>query len=199
MVDMAATNQPILIVLNGASSSGKTSTANALLDLLDPPCVVTGLDDMFERFRPFGPELTGTFSHIRRRVLISWFQFTNGRLRLFRYLHRDVVCRIQTGQSVIVDTAMMDPRALRDAASCFAPLHGILVGMKPPLAVSEEWEAKRGDRPPGHARKHYDLIHAHGIYDLMLDPSQLTPQECARTIVEWSNSQSATAFQHLCT
>ncbi len=54
----------------------------------------------------------------------------------------------------------MDSRALRDAAECFAPLDGLFVGLKPPLAVSEKWEAGRGDRPIGQARKHYDLIHA---------------------------------------
>jgi chloramphenicol 3-O-phosphotransferase len=39
----------MLIVLNGASSAGKTSVAQALLDLLGTQCVYTGLDDILER------------------------------------------------------------------------------------------------------------------------------------------------------
>src|SRR5262245_7053231 len=91
----------------------------------------------------------------------------------------------------------MDERALRDAAACFAPLGGWLVGMRPPLEVSEQWEARRGDRPVGQARNHYALIHAHGVYDLLLDPSQLSPDECAAAILARLESGPPEAFRIL--
>ena len=186
-----------LIVLNGASSAGKTCAAQALLSLLGTRCVYTGLDDILERVGPFGPEATGRVGRLYRSGRIAWFLLTDGRLRLFKRLHREVAALAQAGRDVIVETALMDQRALRDAAERFMPLGGFLIGMKPPLAVSEQWEAARGDRPPGHARKHYDLIHAHGIYDLLLDPSQMTPSECAAAILRRSEGAPPEAFAQL--
>lgn len=177
------TQRNFLIVLNGASSSGKTLTAQALRAQLGASCICTGFDEMLARVQPFGPDHGGMWHGLQRKMRILWFQLTDGRLRLFKQLHREVVAQVQAGHSVIVETALMDTRALQDAAACFAPVGGLFVGMKPPLAVSEEWEAQRGDRPLGQARKHYDLIHQHGLYDLLLDPAQLRPEECAVAIL----------------
>jgi len=187
----------VFIVLNGASSAGKTSTAQALPALLGTECVSTSFDHILDRVQPFGPEGGGAAAQLRRLFRIAWFQRTDGRLRLFKHLHRDVVALVLAGKPVILETALMDRRALQDAAACFAPLDGLLVGMKPPLAVSEHWEIARGDRPQGQARKHYDLIHAHGSYDLVLDPSQLTPHACALAIVQRLAGPPPDAFRRL--
>jgi chloramphenicol 3-O phosphotransferase len=187
----------ILIVLNGASSSGKTSTAQALGAILGTQCVHTGFDDILDRVQPFGPENAGRIGQLLRSMRISWFRLTDGRLRLFKRLHQEVVALVQAGHTVIMDTALMDRRALQDAAARFAPLGGFLIGMKPPLAVSEQWEAARADRPPGQARQHYDLIHAHDIYDLLLDPSKMPPHECARAILQHIQAVPPSAFCRL--
>ena len=185
--------QPALIVLNGASSSGKTLTAQALVKALGPDCVVSGLDDILERVQPFGPDDGG----LLRGVRVAWFQLTDGRLRLFKTLHREALAHYQSGRNVVLEMALMDRRALQDAAACFATLNALLVAMNPPLAVSEQWEAQRGDRPSGQARKHYDLIHAHGIYDLRLDPSQMTPADCATAILNRLAGPPPDAFRKL--
>lgn len=187
----------LLIVLNGASSSGKTLTAQALRAQLGPACVSTGFDDILARVQPFGPDHGGPWHGLQRSLRILWFQLTDGRLRLLKQLHREVVAQVQAGQPVIVETALMDARALQDAAVCFAPVGGLFVGMKPPLAVAEQWEAQRGDRPLGQARKHYELIHQHGLYDLLLDPAQLTPEECATAILQRLAGPPPQAFQQL--
>jgi chloramphenicol 3-O phosphotransferase len=190
-------NRSHLIVLNGASSAGKTCIAQALISRLGAGCVHTGLDDLLARTRPFGPDSSGGFGQIVRGVRVAWFQVTDGRLRLFKTLHREAVARARAGQDVIVETALMDRRALLDAASCFAPLEGLFVGVKPPLAVSEQWEAGRGDRPHGQARKHYDLIHGHGVYDLVLDPSTASPEDCAAAILRRWEDRPPGAFGRL--
>ena len=188
---------PVIIVLNGASSSGKTLTAQALLNVFGANCVLTGFDDILEREKPFGSEDTKRQSSLQRMLRILWFQFTNGRLQLFQKLHREIVAHYQAGHTVIVETSLMDRRALQDAAACFSSVNAVFVAMKPPLAVSEEWEAQRSDRPLGQARKHYDLIHAHGIYDLILDPSKISPEECASAIQGHIHEFQPSAFQRI--
>lgn len=191
-------NEPkVLIVLNGASSSGKTTIAQALRPFLGEQCIVTGLDHVLDRVQPFGREDEPFLIKLARPFRVMWFQMTDGRLKLFKRLHREVVTHYQAGSSVIVDTALMDRRALLDAAECFAPIDGYFIGVKPPLEVSEQWEAAREDRRVGHARAHYDLIHAHGIYDLVLDSSRRTPQECAQAILERVQNSSPDAFQRI--
>ena len=49
----------VIIVLNGASSSGKTLTAQELVKLLNSNCILTGLDDILESDKPFDVEGTG--------------------------------------------------------------------------------------------------------------------------------------------
>jgi len=47
----------------------------------------------------------------------------------------------------------------------------------------EEREASRGNRIAGEARSQVDVIH-HGIeYDLIVDTSRQSPDECARSIL----------------
>ena len=189
--------QPLLIVLNGASSSGKTSTARAIQQLLGSGCVITGLDDILERTQPFGPESHNALDAIARSARILWFQATDGRLKLFKQLHHEVIALAQTGHDVVVEIAYMDRRALLDAAVQFAPLDGLLVGMKPPLEISEAWETARTDRPRGQARKHYDLVHAHNNYDLLIDSSKMSPQECASAIIEYLQQSKPHSFRQL--
>jgi len=188
---------PVIVVLNGTSSSGKTLTAQALVKLLNSNYILTGLDHIMERDQPFAVKGTGTLAGIRRAIKIILFQLTDGRLKLFRKLHQEVVSLYRSGYGVIVETSLMDKRALRDAALCFSGLNALFVGMKPPLEVSEQWEKKRNDRPIGQARKHYDLIHAAAIYDLTLDPSLLSPEECATAILHHLDESQFTSFQKI--
>lgn len=90
----------------------------------------------------------------------------------------------------------MDPRALHDVA-CFAPLDGWLIGLRPPRAIAEAWETARGDRPLGQARTNDGLIHTHGTYDLLVDPSQLTPNEVAALILQRLAGEPPRAFRAL--
>jgi len=52
-----------------------------------------------------------------------------------------------------------------------------------PLHVLQERETARGNRIAGEARAQVDAIH-HGIeYDLIVDTSVQSPEECARSIL----------------
>lgn len=191
------TDKHSLFVLNGASSSGKTSIAKEMIALLGNECVYTGFDEILERVRPLGAEGHGMTSQLLRAVRILYFSATDGRFKLLQRLHREVAAHYRSDRNVIVETSLMDRRALIDAAEQFAPLNGFFVGVKPPLSVSMQWEAQRGDRPVGQAQLHYDLIHAHGIYDLELDSSQMTPVQCAKLILEEQRKSTPHAFHDI--
>lgn len=60
----------------------------------------------------------------------------------------------------------------------------LLVGVRCPLEVVEERERTRQDRRNGLARSQFDVIHESKTYDLELDTSVLSPDDCARFIVD---------------
>lgn len=156
-----------LVVLNGTSSSGKTSTARALQDLATDPFILTGLDHFWGQLpRRYFEEKAIRSDGIRSiyrgegedRRTIGWEIGPTFRKLLYG-LHRAVQKLVEVGNNVIVDYVVFEKELLLDAAACWAELNGVLVGMKPPLEVSEEWERMRGDRDPGQARCAFAATH----------------------------------------
>ena len=58
------------------------------------------------------------------------------------------------------------------------------VAVRCPLDVLEQREQQRQDRTLGQARAQLDLVHAHGVYDLEVDTSLASPEQCAQQVVE---------------
>jgi chloramphenicol 3-O phosphotransferase len=50
--------------------------------------------------------------------------------------------------------------------------------------VLEQREKDRKDRTLGQAREQFDVIHKYVVYDLELDTSTLTVEECAEKVIE---------------
>ncbi|GGL87935.1 hypothetical protein GCM10010840_27470 [Deinococcus aerolatus] len=84
---------------------------------------------------------------------------------------------------------------VRGAARLWQPFLPLLVTLRPPLEVSEQWEAEReatqAKRPPGLARLLYGAVHAHGEGDLVIDTSQGSPDECAQRVMAWMQQGDA--------
>ena len=72
------------------------------------------------------------------------------------------------------------PAGLQDALSA---ANTIWVGVHCPLAIVEQRERARGDRPVGAARGHHGLVHTFKKYDVNVDTSVATPRECADAIL----------------
>ncbi len=66
----------------------------------------------------------------------------------------------------------------------FCDLPAYLIGIQCPLDILEEREKKRKNRTLGQARLQYDIIHAYCTYDLEVDTSRFTAQECAQQIIQ---------------
>ncbi|WP_051967279.1 chloramphenicol phosphotransferase CPT family protein [Kitasatospora mediocidica] len=173
-----------IIFLNGTSSSGKSSIARELLDILDDGVffhlAVDGFNAMRTK-RPLGEqELDGAL----RRTRMGF--------------HRSIAAMAEAGNDVVVDHVLSEPWRLRDCLTVLRPEDVLFVGVRCPLDELARREQARGDRPPGLAALQYDLVHTHGDYDLECDTGTSSPRECAQQIKDFlPNRPSPTAFSRL--
>ena len=167
----------IIVILNGASSSGKTSLLRALQSLLDEPFLDAGIDKFIwmlpKRYldRPLWDEVLGL--NVRAGPAGH---------RLFSGMHHAIAALSRAGNHVLADHVLVEPRWVAECAALLAPLPAYLVGLRCPLEVLEQRERARKDRTWGQARDQFEAVHSHVVYDLEVDTAQLGPEECARQV-----------------
>jgi chloramphenicol 3-O phosphotransferase len=170
------TNGTILLI-NGASSSGKTSIVHALQEILDEPFLEAGIDKFIFMLpgryleRPLWDDVLG---------LASTAGATGH--TLVTGMHHALAALARAGCHVIADHVLVEPQWVRECAELLGDLPAYLIGVRCPLAVLEARERSRKNRTLGQARAQFDVIHAHGVYDLEVDTSVLSPLECAQQI-----------------
>jgi chloramphenicol 3-O phosphotransferase len=166
-----------ILILNGASSSGKTSLLRALQSLLDEPFLDAGIDKFIwmlpKRYldRPLWDEVLGL--NVRAGP--------EGH-RLFSGMHHAIAALSRAGNHVLADHVLVEPRWVGECAALFAPLPVYLIGLRCPLDVLEQREKQRKDRTWGQAREQFDVVHVHVVYDLEVDTSLHSPEECAEQV-----------------
>jgi chloramphenicol 3-O phosphotransferase len=93
---------------------------------------------------------------------------------------------------------LYEPRWAGELAQALEGLTAYFVGVRLPLSVLEERERARATSPVGHARSHYQTVHAHGVYDLEIDSSRASPDQCATAIMAYVRAHpQPTAFEKL--
>lgn len=157
-----------VILLNGAPSSGKTTIARALWEVLEPPHWYRSLDDFRKGYTDRhwdaarGP-WSGPADRPLFRILVEGYL---GALRAMALARHHVI-----SESVIL------PSNLAAYLEAFGGLSVFLVGLRCPLDVAEQRErsrapAERHQGEPIDLRvPEFDLVHSHGAYDLELDTS----------------------------
>jgi chloramphenicol 3-O phosphotransferase len=174
-----------VIILNGPSSSGKTTVARALQALLDEPAMRVE-HDVFVDLLPEGHFTVETRDEYSKRLE-----------KFFFAVNRATVGLLEGGYDVIVDTVMSHWSVYRDWIALFGT-DVLLVGIHCPLDELEKRERARGTRDIGLARRQLRWVHSHGTYDLELDTSKLNPDACAQKIkLALSNPPRPTALQEL--
>jgi chloramphenicol 3-O phosphotransferase len=98
-------------------------------------------------------------------------------------MHHAIAALSRCGNNVLADHVLVEPDWVVECAQLFVGLPAYLVGVRCPLDVLEERERSRRDRTLGQARKQFELVHAHGVYDLEVDTSTEDVDECVRRIV----------------
>lgn len=173
-----------IIFLNGTSSSGKSSIARELLEILD--------DGVFFHLA------VDTFNAMRTKRELPPEELGEALRRTRMGFHRSIAAMAAAGNDVVVDHVLSEPWRLRDCLELLPAEDVLFVGVHCPLEELVRRERARGDRPQGLAAYQHALVHRHGDYDLECDTSTANPRACAELIREFlPNRPHPTAFTRL--
>jgi chloramphenicol 3-O phosphotransferase len=172
-----------VVLLHGTSSSGTTTVARAVQRLSDEPWVRLGIDAFWnaidERWMERGPRASEGFLWTEDATIVPG---PVGQ-RLAKGMRAALAAFARADNDLLVDDVFIDPAWLDAWRTELGEVELLLVGVVAPVHVLEERETARGNRITGEARSQVDVIH-HGIeYDLIVDTSRQSPEECARSIL----------------
>jgi len=183
----------LVVVLNGGSSSGKTSIARCLQRMLGPTWMTLGDDDLV-RALPGGDEIDdlirdwpdgsgvgaagsiefGTDGSVTvgedfRRAEASWF------------VGLAAIGRCGTG--LILDEIFLGGSSSQERlAAALTGLPVLWVGVRCAPEVAAARERSRPDRVGGMARQQAVRVHEGVVYDLVVDTTAASAADCARII-----------------
>jgi chloramphenicol 3-O phosphotransferase len=185
---------PQVIILNGGSSSGKTSLSRAFRDRRNAvgdfwfglsfdgffaglPDEWYGYGDHQGRFSDEGMKtistadgLVTTFGQVGRRLMNAY--------------HETVATCARAGLQVIVDEVLFDRESWEGWQAALRQIDVRWVGVMCDPDIAEAREAARGDRSPGKARESAKFAHLHATYDLTVDTGTLSPEQATERLIE---------------
>jgi chloramphenicol 3-O phosphotransferase len=118
--------------------------------------------------------------------------------RLISGYHYSIAACASVGNNLIVDHVLWDLQWRQECITLLSGFSVFFVGVRCPLNVLEARERERGDRTLGQARAQFAYVHLDALYDLEIDTSLASPQECAAYIIAaLRRPPTPSAFQQL--
>ncbi len=174
---------PHVILLNGSTSSGKTSIARGLLATLPEPYLHAGIDTIFPMLPPSLCETPQGYWFEREADGAMPILFGEGFLGVARAWRRMVRAGVDAGQRFVIDDVWLTPNDRPDWAATLAGRDLFCVGVRCDLAELQRRELARGDRGIGQALSQQKTVHSYGPYDLEVDTTATSPEACAAAIL----------------
>ncbi|MFK4087109.1 chloramphenicol phosphotransferase CPT family protein [Kribbella sp. NPDC020789] len=171
-----------VIVLNGTSSSGKSSIAKELLDVLEDVWYHVPID-RFHQMRARREWTDEAFLPVFQKTVLGF--------------HRAVAGMAAADNNVVADYVLGERWRLADCLDVLKDVPVLLVGVRCSLAELERREAERGNRTIGRAAMQFPVVHQHGVYDVEVDTERNSPRECALMIRDRLAAGPPTAFDQL--
>ncbi|GHF50311.1 chloramphenicol phosphotransferase [Kitasatospora xanthocidica] len=171
-----------VIVLNGGSSSGKSSIARRLQERLPQPWLHLGADTMVDALPPWllgGAEGIGGLTDGDGTVEVG-----PAFAELDAAWTAGVAAMARAGARIVVDEVFLGTTASQ--ARWRAALDGLdvlWVGVRCDPAVAAAREAARGDRVAGMAAAQAEAVHQGVVYDLVVDTSRASVDDCADAVL----------------
>lgn len=175
-----------IIIINGPSSSGKTTLALALQKQLDTPFIRFSFD-LFIDHKAFPSEQirNGTFSWDLMRPSV------------FRGLHQCIPALATAGNNIIFDHIIETKPWLHELLSLISELDVFFVGLHCSLPELERREIQRGDRHRGEAHLDFQTVHSITSYDLELNSENLLEENTTLLIQAWKERKRPSALDRM--
>jgi chloramphenicol 3-O phosphotransferase len=127
----------------------------------------------------------------------SAIRFGEAGVKMLQGMRRAVRTMAESGNNIILDDIILEAEFLWDYLDVFDGLEVIFVGVLCPIDVINEREAARPGRFPGTALGHIDICHAHDDYDIQVDTSTTSPQQCASMVLGFLDTGEPGAFSRI--
>jgi len=176
-----------IILLNGPSSSGKTTLAGRLQAVISEP------------FWQYSPDL------FRSAGVLPWGRIGRGEFRwqelrpqFHEGFQRSLAAFAHAGNHLIVDY-IIETRASRDRlVELLNGLDVFFVGVHCALPELERREIARADRRVGEARVDFESTHQLCNYDVEIDSTTGAVDEMAQAVLRaWTERRSPSAFDRM--
>lgn len=167
-----------VVVLNGASSSGKSSLLRIMQRIAPDPWLNVGID-AFVSGLPSRHLFSYEFSSDGMITKIRALELAN---RLIHAMHRSVVQMSMDGIDILVDHVLLTPEWYLDLAVTIGEIPYLFVGVECAPDILDSREQLRGNRTLGQARAQVPFVHQHRPYDIRIDTA-IMPAELAAEAV----------------
>jgi chloramphenicol 3-O phosphotransferase len=193
-----------IVILNGTPRSGKSSIATEIQSTFEGVWINLGVDQFMQmtpkRYQPgIGLRPGGERPDLEPLIMI-----------MYRAMYETIALYSRLGLNVVVDVGHHDgysvPRGiLPDCARILKGLPVLFVGVRCPIEIVmkrrlDTWQVgyTNEGKVPKPVSLWQHLVHVPGIYDLEVDTSLHTPEECTLLIHQrLEDGPQPTAFQYI--
>ncbi len=175
-----------IILVNGASSSGKSTLSKALQAKLEQPFWHYSSD-----------HLVAANILPQARIKSQEFLWSDLRPQFFAGFHDSLPALAKAGNNLIVEHVIETQEWMRLLLELLAPFDVFFVGVHCPLPELERRELERRDRKIGEAREHLAFVHTFGVYDLEIDATNNLDANVQTIISAWKTRKKPSAFDSM--
>jgi chloramphenicol 3-O phosphotransferase len=192
--------RPDIILVNGPSSSGKTTLCRALQTKIPHPYLCVGFDDFVffsapryyrgadtsrqtqsDDFTVEGVEMVTTSPP--GAPISATARFGPVFRHIIEAMAPAVRALVDSGNAVIFDHVLHDREMYESCRRAFDGLNVFKVGVMCPIDILEARERSRGDRVIGRARGLADVVHGFCDYDVVVDTGAYKVNACTNRIL----------------
>ncbi len=175
-----------IILLNGASSSGKSTLARGLQARLEIPFWHISID-----------HLRAAHALPDHRIESGEFSWEKMRPAFFDGFHRCLPALSEAGNNLIVEHIVETSDWMNRLQRLLGHLDVFFVGIHCPLAELERRERERGDGELAKRDRTTRTIHGFGRYDFEVDSSEPPGGNVEKIIRAWKARRPPSAFETL--